>query len=82
MMADWNERFQRVLEMGESTLAAANLKYKLLARLSVDFVEIAKTYGKVIISEHLLPDSKKTIKPLSLGKAWCQCVLSTFNADC
>ena len=35
--------------------------------LSRDFVHVAKTYGKIIISERFLPESHKTIQPVSVG---------------
>jgi hypothetical protein len=65
---DWNSRFQSILEMPETTTAKANDKYRCLAALAIDFVNTAQTFGKMIISEHLLSDDRKTIAPVySLG---------------
>ena len=35
--------------------------------LEHDFVYAAETYGRIIISEHCLPDHQKTINPVSVG---------------
>ena len=32
-----------------------------------DFVYCAETYGRIIISEHCLPNDRRTIKPISIG---------------
>ena len=44
-------------------------KYRGIAQLGLDFVNIAKVYGRVIISERPLPPHMRTIKPVtsSLG---------------
>jgi len=62
---NWNQEFQDILELSEKTTEASEIKYRRLAKLAVDFVETAKTYGKVIISEHFLPLAQKTIKPIT-----------------
>ena len=36
-------------------------------RLSMDFLGVAETYGKVIIAELSIPDSEKSIKPINIG---------------
>ena len=38
-----------------------------LERVTRDFYEIARTYGRVIISEMNLPLESKTVRPLTLG---------------
>ena len=40
-----------------------------LLALSHDFLSVATTYGKIIVSEHFLPDFQKTIQPLDMGGA-------------
>jgi hypothetical protein len=40
-------------------------KYRGIAQLGLDFVNLAKTYGRVIISERPLPIEKKTVKPVT-----------------
>ena len=57
---DWNLEFQQALDMNEGPE-----KWETLARIARDFVYCSKTYGKIIISEYLLPDEKKTILPLN-----------------
>lgn len=58
----WNDRFQCIFDAPES-----ELKYEALHRLSVDFLGVAETYGKVIISEISLPDNEKSIPPINIG---------------
>lgn len=58
----WNDRFQVIYDAPES-----ESKYDALHRLSVDFLGVAETYGKVIISELSLPDSEKSIPPINIG---------------
>lgn len=58
----WNDRFQAIYDAPES-----ESKYDALHRLSVDFLGVAETYGKVIISELSLPDSEKSIPPINIG---------------
>lgn len=56
----WNEEFQAALDMKDGPK-----KWEKLARIARDFVYCSKTYGKIIISEYLLPDNEKTIRPLT-----------------
>eukprot|EP01133_Synstelium_polycarpum_P013644 gene13644-16064_t len=42
-------------------------KFERLASLEHDFVYAAESYGRIIISEHLLPNDQKTIRPVSVG---------------
>ncbi|GAM27028.1 hypothetical protein SAMD00019534_102030 [Acytostelium subglobosum LB1] len=58
----WNSEFQNLLEMDDSLD-----KFERLASLEHDFVYAAEAYGRIIISEHLLPNEMKTIKPVSVG---------------
>jgi hypothetical protein len=51
----------------ERTLKQAAFKYDSLNKLNIDFVETARQFGKLIISEHLMEDDKKTLHPLPLG---------------
>jgi len=59
---DWNEEFQRI-----SALEDSAEKYKQLSQIAHEFVYVAETYGRVIISELYLPDDRKSIKPVNLG---------------
>lgn len=67
VLRDWNESFQSILELPESTPEQTNRKYESLAKLSVDFVDVCKVYGKVIISELFLPDELRSIKVKNIG---------------
>ena len=58
----WNEQFQRALE-----IADASMRFDCLKRLSHDFVEAAKKYGKIIISELMLHENLKTVKTVKIG---------------
>ena len=58
----WNDRFQAIYDAPES-----ESKYDAMHRLSVDFLGVAETYGKVIISELSLPDNEKSIPPINIG---------------
>jgi hypothetical protein len=50
-------------------------------------VYCAETYGRIIISENCLPDSERTIKPISIGgiaggrKYLCHGILFKFAVD-
>ena len=41
--------------------------FLFLSSSKKDFIQAAKTYGRIIISEVYLPSHKKTIKPINLG---------------
>lgn len=58
----WNDRFQAIYDAPDS-----EAKYDALHRLSMDFLGVAETYGKVIIAELSLPDNEKSIKPINIG---------------
>lgn len=44
---DWNEEFQSILQVGD------RLKYRKLANLSHDFVNVARTYGELVSATFL-----------------------------
>jgi len=69
-MDSFNARFQEAVETMNMHGAQSNTRRKELIescltviRLAQDFATLASQYGKTIISEHALPESKKTIKP-------------------
>ena len=64
---DWNESFQKLIEMKELTEEERLEKYKKLTTLAKDFVRVAKTFGKIIISEKFLPPQSRTINPVVVG---------------
>jgi Clustered mitochondria len=59
---DWNDEFQRALDMKED-----RAKYAKLSQLANDFLYCAKSYGKIIISEYHLSLDQKTIRPAGAG---------------
>ncbi|KAL6070346.1 Clu domain-containing protein [Balamuthia mandrillaris] len=62
---NWNERFQRILDMPEDNAESFLLKHEQLRSLAHDFETTAKRYGKLIIAETFLGDKEKTIRPSS-----------------
>jgi hypothetical protein len=64
---NWNERFQSALELSEENEGQSMYKYALLEQLSVDFLNAARTYGKLIISEQFLSEDQRTIRALANG---------------
>jgi len=58
-------RFRAVQDSSETLRAREEANIDLL-HLAQDFVDAATSYGKIIISEHFLPNEKKTIQPQSL----------------
>eukprot|EP01121_Diplochlamys_sp_Union-15-3_P013069 TRINITY_DN400_c0_g2_i1.p1 TRINITY_DN400_c0_g2~~TRINITY_DN400_c0_g2_i1.p1 ORF type:complete len:533 (+),score=143.20 TRINITY_DN400_c0_g2_i1:106-1599(+) len=58
----WTYRFQTILDKKDSFE-----KFHELCRLAHEFVFVAETYGKVIISEIGLSEKEKSIKPVSVG---------------
>ena len=66
---DWNEQFQQAVKgirsLSPNTRQEQRLQiYQKLANLGLNFISTAKTYGKIIITEVYMENSKKTIKPL------------------
>ena len=75
-VGNWDKRFcDAILRLeafegvkgGGSDLKQQIRGYWNLYYLTEDFVHTAKKYGKIIISEHFLPDNKKTIRPCQVG---------------
>ncbi|GAM20836.1 hypothetical protein SAMD00019534_040110 [Acytostelium subglobosum LB1] len=58
---DWNVEFQTLVNNNRME------GYREISKLAHDFVYTAKIYGKVIISELMLPLHLKTIKPINIG---------------
>eukprot|EP01127_Copromyxa_protea_P008634 TRINITY_DN1984_c0_g1_i2.p1 TRINITY_DN1984_c0_g1~~TRINITY_DN1984_c0_g1_i2.p1 ORF type:complete len:1938 (+),score=281.60 TRINITY_DN1984_c0_g1_i2:553-5814(+) len=82
LFTEWNKIFQDLLTEEDSTL-----KYAKLSALASDFVTVAETYGRIIISEYFVPDSRKSISPAGVGgiaggrKYACQGILFKFSLD-
>lgn len=64
---NWNRQFQIIMDMPENTKLERSHKYHLLATLNNDFVNVAKTYAEIIISEYFLHTKNKSIVAKSLG---------------
>lgn len=69
---DWNGRFQEAMGYVAklSTLKNINERSAVLLKMShvaEDFLQCAKTYARIIISEVVLPEYMKTIKPIPIG---------------
>lgn len=64
---DWNNEFQRLLELPENTEDQKLKKYLELGALSKNFLAMAKRWGKVIIEESFLPPKYRTIMPIDIG---------------
>eukprot|EP01103_Thecamoeba_quadrilineata_P014362 TRINITY_DN4268_c0_g1_i1.p1 TRINITY_DN4268_c0_g1~~TRINITY_DN4268_c0_g1_i1.p1 ORF type:complete len:1004 (+),score=207.99 TRINITY_DN4268_c0_g1_i1:8-3019(+) len=67
---NWNERFQEAMNELRTSDAITSERlriYSELSNLSQDFCTNAKTYGRIIITEVVLPNEHKTIKPCDLG---------------
>jgi len=79
---NWNNEFQDIMAEDPSPE-----KYRELSRLAREFVFVASTYGRVIISEMTLPESNKSIKSVQVGgiaggrKYIAQGILFKFNLD-
>lgn len=61
---NWNLEFQALLTRPDS-----EEKYAALSRLANEFVFVAETYGKVIISELSVPPDEKTVRVRSFSSA-------------
>jgi hypothetical protein len=64
---NWNQRFQRTLDLPEETVDEKLLKYNLLSGINNDFVSAATRYAKTIISEYFLHAKDKSIRPSNFG---------------
>eukprot|EP01130_Rhizamoeba_saxonica_P007288 TRINITY_DN2942_c0_g1_i7.p1 TRINITY_DN2942_c0_g1~~TRINITY_DN2942_c0_g1_i7.p1 ORF type:complete len:1220 (-),score=212.02 TRINITY_DN2942_c0_g1_i7:96-3755(-) len=60
---DWNQRFQDILELPQTTTDEVLSRYERLRSLGNDFIHTAKTFGKIIIEEIFVPNEEKTIRP-------------------
>jgi len=63
----WNKAFISAQEMPERTPDEVLAKYRLLSKLSTDFIEIAKVYGRTVILEYFLKRDHQTISTMRLG---------------
>jgi len=59
---DWNERFLEALNLPDSAS-----KWERLTQLSGDFVDTAKVFGRILISELFKPDHEKTLSIKRVG---------------
>lgn len=66
-IVDWNERFQVLLAQTYEDASHELFRTSELRKWSLQFAEVAKEIGVVIISELRLPDHMRTIKPLGLS---------------
>ncbi len=64
----WNTRFQALCDRKEDDF----IKFDQLRALAHDFVFAAETYGRIIISERCVPNTRKTIAPadMALLRVW------------
>jgi hypothetical protein len=65
--ANWNERFQALVEGAEQDEQAKLRKYEKLSSLWREFLHTAKSCGKIIISERRVPNERRTIPSVALG---------------
>lgn len=64
---NWNRQFQRIMEMPEESKSDRVRKYAMLSTLNKDFVNAAKTYAQIIISEYFLHVQNKSIVAKNIG---------------
>ena len=64
---NWNQKFQQLLELEDSTEEQCFKKYRKLSALSADFVHTAKNVGKMIISEFSFKKEERTFDPKNVG---------------
>jgi hypothetical protein len=64
---DWNERFQRLLDVADSDPALASAKYAALEQLAREFVAVATRHAELIVAEQGLPERLRTIPATNLG---------------
>lgn len=64
---DWNTEFLELMTKLEKSVEDVASVYHQLARLANNFLDVAKTYGKIIINESSIPNHLKTIKPTLMG---------------
>ncbi len=65
----FNDMFQALLnQLAEAKTAYERLDVmEQLMSVNSDFVSCVRRYGKILISERMLPESRKTIKPARMG---------------
>ena len=64
---NWNQRFQKALDMPEETIEDKMFKYKTLSAINNEFVTSATRYAKTIISEYFLHTQHKSIRAKNFG---------------
>lgn len=64
---NWNQRFQRALDLPEDSMDEKILKYQALSAINKDFVSSATRYAKTIISEYFLHVKDKSIRARNFG---------------
>jgi hypothetical protein len=69
-----NERFQQAMtrlrvcaDIHTSNFAETAHAYQKVINIAKDFLHVAKTYGKIIITERFIPVEEKTVKPIDIG---------------
>eukprot|EP00466_Bigelowiella_natans_P011490 jgi/Bigna1/78392/fgenesh1_pg.54_\ len=63
----WNQAFLEAQDLPEDTPDEHLKKYRLLSKLSTDFIEIAKVYGRTVISEYFLNKNFQTVETIKIG---------------
>jgi len=66
-MKSWNQAFLEAQDLPENTPDQVLKKYRLLSKLSTDFIEIAKVYGRTVISEYFLGKEYQTVETIKIG---------------
>ena len=69
-----NERFQQAMtklrmcdDVHTTNYAETAQAYQRVINIAKDFLHVAQTYGKIIITERFVPVEQKTIKPIDIG---------------
>ena len=60
---EWNDRFQRILDLAETSPDEKLFKYQSLQNVAQDFRYSAELVARLIVNELSLPDPLKTVKP-------------------
>lgn len=67
-MKAWSDEFLAAEDLPERTTEEMLTKYRRLIKLSTDFIEIAKSYGRTAINEYFMKSKKQqTVKKTGLG---------------
>jgi hypothetical protein len=64
---NWNQRFQRAMDMPEDSVDERILKFQTLSATNKDFVSSSTRYAKTIISEYFLHVKDKSIRAKNFG---------------